>query len=56
MSYKATSTTAKEVQTVVHDYTLFYIVALVLLVFYIAIVWVLRSSEVDRKTRLNKVR
>jgi hypothetical protein len=38
-----------------HDWKLFGIVAVVLVVFYGAIMYILSDSDTDRKTRLRKI-
>ena len=40
--------------TVVHDYTLFYLVAVVMFGFYFFLLWILKSSDTDRKKKLSK--
>lgn len=46
---------AKDVQVVELEYGLLVLVGGLLILFYLLIAWILRSSEADRKARLSKL-
>lgn len=55
---KDTSTTKvhNDDDSIPMDYTLFYVVGTFLVIFYLVIMWILSSSESDRKKNLKKIK
>jgi hypothetical protein len=49
------SNLGKDMQILEAEWYLFVLVAGVLMAFYLMIVWVLRSSDAERKSRLSKL-